>query len=445
MRLNTAYEPEAAPVDPRRRPAAAAAPARDARYAPAPQHQDDDQDLYEQGHGFEDRADGYQDQGYEDQADDGYADGEYDEDGYEEEGYEEEQPRSRRGLIVVGALVAAVAIGGGLGFVYKLTSESSMGDKPKVVKADTRKVKAAPEEEGGKIFAGGTGKQVYERLDGTSAEDGEAQVTSSEEDLINRNDEGADDASGLPGISLGEETAQKPKKRKAVAEADTAAEDEAGGSTPRKVQPVLIKPGETITEDSAPLPGVAVVPTSAEDGAEASVGEAIGAVKKKKAVAAALEENAGAADDLAAAEASGEDLLAAATQKVAKKKQQVQAALAAEDGTAEQPAVAATTKKKVAAASTEPETTASTGGAGGYVVQVRASTSRMDALGSFADMQQKYGDLLTAGQPDIQEFAKGDQTWYRLRIGPPASKQAAATLCTKLKASGLKECIVTRY
>jgi cell division protein FtsN len=58
-------------------------------------------------------------------------------------------------------------------------------------------------------------------------------------------------------------------------------------------------------------------------------------------------------------------------------------------------------------------------------------------------MQQRYGSLLGAAQPDIQEIGAGKG--FRLRLGPPASKQAANDLCQKLKTSGLKDCFIRGY
>ncbi len=73
--------------------------------------------------------------------------------------------RSRRGLMVAGAFVAAVLIGGGLGFVYKMTSESSFAStsgEPPLLAADEDPTKTMPEE-----TAGTEGdKSIYDRLNG---------------------------------------------------------------------------------------------------------------------------------------------------------------------------------------------------------------------------------------------------------------------------------------
>ena len=86
------------------------------------------------------------------------------------------------------------------------------------------------------------------------------------------------------------------------------------------------------------------------------------------------------------------------------------------------------------------------GAGSGYLIQVRSTHTQAEALAYFADLQQRYGDLLGAAQPDIQTADLGTKgTWYRLRIGPPGSSAAAHDLCVKLKASGLKDCITAPY
>ena len=71
-----------------------------------------------------------------------------------------------------------------------------------------------------------------------------------------------------------------------------------------------------------------------------------------------------------------------------------------------------------------PQTT----GTSGYVAVLSSQKSRMDALKVFADLQLKYGDVLTSRTPDVQEAdlsARGLGTMYRLVVGPPGSRDAA--------------------
>jgi len=105
-------------------------------------------------------------------------------------------------------------------------------------------------------------------------------------------------------------------------------------------------------------------------------------------------------------------------------------------------------KKEKVAAVAPPPSTGSTGA--GYVAvlaSVPASgSSRMDALKQFADMQQKYGTILSNKTPDIQEANLGEKgTYHRLLVGPPGSRDSASSVCTQLKAQGYSGCWVTAY
>ncbi|MCP4936598.1 MAG: hypothetical protein GY927_20960 [bacterium] len=80
-----------------------------------------------------------------------------------------------------------------------------------------------------------------------------------------------------------------------------------------------------------------------------------------------------------------------------------------------------------------------------FVVQVTSRSSQTSALAAFADMQQKYPNLIGAYAPDIQRADLGNKgIWYRLRVGPVTSKVAASDLCTSLKQAGHPGCFVRR-
>jgi hypothetical protein len=113
---------------------------------------------------------------------------------------------------------------------------------------------------------------------------------------------------------------------------------------------------------------------------------------------------------------------------------------------AEPAAKAPVPKTKTASVAPAAAATAATGS--GYVAVLSSKKSRMDALKTFADMQEKYGDVLASKTPDVQESdqsARGLGTMYRLVVGPPGSREAASNICSKLKAAGYKDCWVTQY
>ena len=61
-----------------------------------------------------------------------------------------------------------------------------------------------------------------------------------------------------------------------------------------------------------------------------------------------------------------------------------------------------------------------------YVAVLSSQKTRMDALKAFADLQQKYGDVLASKTPDVQEANLGDKGAYRAVVGPPGWRNAAA-------------------
>ena len=84
--------------------------------------------------------------------------------------------------------------------------------------------------------------------------------------------------------------------------------------------------------------------------------------------------------------------------------------------------------------------------ASGYVAVLASKRSRQDALNTFADLHSQYPDILGGITPDVREANLGDKgVWYRLIGGPPGSREAARSICVKLKAKGMKDCWPVAY
>jgi hypothetical protein len=84
----------------------------------------------------------------------------------------------------------------------------------------------------------------------------------------------------------------------------------------------------------------------------------------------------------------------------------------------------------------------------GYVAVLATKKARMDAMTAFADLQQKYTDVLGDKSFDVQEAdlsARGLGTMYRLVVGPPGSHTYASNLCAQLKSAGYVGCWVKEY
>jgi hypothetical protein len=82
--------------------------------------------------------------------------------------------------------------------------------------------------------------------------------------------------------------------------------------------------------------------------------------------------------------------------------------------------------------------------AGGYMVQVTSQRSEAEAQTEFKTLQAKFPGQLGSRQPIIHRADLGDKgTFYRALVGPFASSEAAAAMCSNLKAAG-GSCIVQK-
>jgi hypothetical protein len=84
----------------------------------------------------------------------------------------------------------------------------------------------------------------------------------------------------------------------------------------------------------------------------------------------------------------------------------------------------------------------------GYVAVLSSKKSHMDALKEYADLQQRYPEVLGTRSFDVQEAdlsARGLGTMYRVVVGPPGSHNAATGLCTQLKTAGYVGCWVKEF
>jgi len=82
--------------------------------------------------------------------------------------------------------------------------------------------------------------------------------------------------------------------------------------------------------------------------------------------------------------------------------------------------------------------------AGAYTVQVTSQRSEAEAQTEFKTLQAKFPGQLGNRQPIIHRADLGDKgTFYRALVGPFASSEAAAAMCSNLKAAG-GSCIVQK-
>jgi hypothetical protein len=104
---------------------------------------------------------------------------------------------------------------------------------------------------------------------------------------------------------------------------------------------------------------------------------------------------------------------------------------------------------KTAALKTPPAPRATSSSSGlGYVAVLKSAKTHMEAMTSYADLQQRYPDVLGDKSFDVQEAdlsARNLGTMYRVVVGPPGSHNAASAVCAQLKAAGYVGCWVKEY
>ncbi len=87
---------------------------------------------------------------------------------------------------------------------------------------------------------------------------------------------------------------------------------------------------------------------------------------------------------------------------------------------------------------------AATSSAGGYAVQLTSQRSESAAQTAFRSLQAKYPDQLGGREPILRRADLGSKgVYYRALVGPFASMEEAAGVCSSLKAAG-GNCIVQR-
>jgi len=329
--------------------------------------------------------------------DDHYEDGEDDED------YEEPPRKTRYGLIAA-SLIAAIAMGGGLAYAYKMyvAPRGQIAAAP-VVKNSSGPVKVKPVDPGGTKFANADSKMM-EQLAGSS-------------------DTNAD---GGPKVVRTMTIERDGTVQNAAPPQPPAIQQPSPAALPRAASvPGMMIEGLT---PSPPRP-----PQQPQPAAVAAVVTPVVPAQQPPRAAPKIISNTPppAAFPNQAPPAQADAAPAAAAPAAPVKK---------------------VPPKKVAAADpvAAPSAVGGPKNATGFVAvlaSVPASgTSRNNAMQQFADLQQRFIGVLGSKSPDIVEAKLPNGVYHRLVVGPPASRDSATSVCTQLKASGYtSDCWVTAF
>jgi hypothetical protein len=364
-----------------------------------------------------------------------HAHGEHDDTDYDEYDDDQEAAGGRTRLMVgiAAVLVASVAVGGGLAFGYKqLFSGSGETSSSPVILSGQNKTRQVPEDEGGRRFAN-TDSKLLDRLDngrnvsGTSADRTRAaaeRVRTVSTHIVR------------PDGTLVESTPKPPRQSQP-----------APSSTPSISSPI---PGMTLVgvPSSDPVPSETRVPTQVQPvtrTAPATPPASTTTTQPRIVIANAPpttrspETSPVTAAPTIGTAAGNIPLPVRNTYPRTESPRPVvrQAAVTRTPSRTAAPAVTASAASSAAGA-TSP----------GFVAVLASKPDRMDALATFADLRARYSDVLSTSIPEVQAAdlsSRGLGTMYRVVVGPPGSREAANSLCTKLKTAGYSSCWVKSY
>lgn len=395
-------------------------------HAPAPQQEwaqegySNEPQFYGHGHEGQEQGGEYGQQGEYAQdphgADLGFgqaAGGELDQGYADEEGqdYEVEQPsRWRRPLMMAAVLAGAIFVGGGSMYAYKAVFGGPSSGEPPVIKSAAAPSKIKPDDGGGKQFSHADSKVMGRLGDGSSSAvaDAGSDVDANGTRKVSTLVVGRDGSIQAPPSDSAASAAAPPAR---VTVPGLTVVDGLGTSRPPPVQPVQVAKAE-------PPPAPAEAPPAAPAKVVNSAPQKPNKINVAPPPAEATGSIEPAAEEVAA--------------PVAPAKKKIKTA-------------AATPPVVSDAASTSVATTGS-----GFVAVLasvpRSTSSRMDALKRFADMQQKYASVLQGKTPDVAEANLGSKgNYHRLVVGPPGSREQANSVCSQLKSQGYTDCWVTSY
>lgn len=368
----------------------------------------------------------------------------------------EQRGRSRAGLLTAAGVIGVVVIGAAAALYLRSSEEGSSGPPP-VIAADDEPVRIAPAE-GETASQETVGEAVYNRVAGATSETPEQVVESAEEPseiariVLPPTQAGSEETVVGPvgeetaGASTGGEqaAANSPAPAAQSTEPASQATDEIG---PRRVPTYVVRADGSIVETSAAPP---TAPDAASAQSEQLASET--APIEPTPVETVAIPDSGAVTDSglpppvpppetaeAAPPGAADDLTPRPTiddppAEIAAAPAEPPAEPAAEAGAPTE--LAAVAPETIAA----PAPTAS----GGFLVQLSAQRSMEQAQAAYAKAQQDFASVLGSLPPQIQEADLGAKgIYFRVRVGPWATRDEAIGVCESLKAVG-GSCFVTQ-
>ncbi len=416
-------------------------------------------------------------------------------------GEDEEPPRRKTPFLVIGSLLVLAFAGGGLVFAYKQGVREGNRTAPPVIKASSKPIKTLPKKPGG-IIIPNQNKRVYERLDGAPVKVTERLMPSAEEimDLPKKPvvrdaapqsggirienpsvastppvlpDAAKGGAAGAGSVKITElpeiNNAPLPSHKVDVytitpegvflGDAPAVADKPEGAMEKEGTGIVLSEPKVAPQPAPAPAPPVAAAPPPVLPEKNSKPPIQIGALPEvndgktltERLLEAETRLTRRSTDEAAPAATApvtrsldpGADKKDGAMRLAALPPVPRRKPLRPRTAAPLQPARAAPVSIQPAARVKRASRAPAAGGR--YVVQVASHRRQVDALAEFAGLKRRFPDIIGNYKPLIQRADLGDRgIYYRLRIGPLASKADAAGFCQSLKAAGKNDCLIRR-
>ena len=373
-------------------------------------------------------------------ADDDQARGGSDDQAYAQEDYEEEAPDGRRrgGFVVIAAVLGLAVLGTAGAFAYRAMFGGSMlPSLPPIIRADNGPNKIVPNANN---FKGSTSDQAG------------ADTAISDDKLVSREEQPVTMPAPVNSATRVVSTIPIfPDPNSAQAGlAASGAPGNAAAIAPTPVPPAArtqAPPGAASVATSAPFPAVAATPPSSP--AASPEPKKIHTVPIRPDQVASAAEAAPAlppAARNASVQSPAPRLLKPAAAPAPKAEANAPLSIVPEQGDAQASAPART---RIALAQPTPlspaarsETAPPAGGS--YAVQVTSQRSEAEAQTAFRALRAKFPNQLGSHEPIIRRADLGDKgVFYRAMVGPYASMEQAAGMCSNLKAAG-GICIVQR-
>jgi hypothetical protein len=332
--------------------------------------------------------------------------------------------RSGRRLTTVLSLLGVVLLGGAVAY-YMRSFDGEVSGPPPVIAAEDGPVKMVPETQAANEAAEAPGAAVYDRVAGTGSSTQETMVDGAEEPrevarIVLPATQAGNGETLTRSVGADAEVNLPKKVRTVVVKADGSVVETVGDAPAKAAAPApAAAPVAEERPDPNPIQPTPVDTTPVDGNGEVQPGEAMPAEPSPS--------------------------QAAAPQPAPAVPQQPAAATVVPRSAA--PAPAEPAPQQIARTETPVDLLAGAPKAAsgeGFHVQLSSQRSEAQALDAFQGLQSRYPSILGSAQPNVQRADLAEKgIYYRLRVGPLASREEAVTMCEQLKAAG-GTCFVAR-